>query len=185
MTEKLIILGNIKPMYSISTDGKVRNIKTGKYLKYGVTTAGYYTVGLQHNDNSRHIYYIHRLVAEMFLEKRDGDEQVNHIDKDRSNNNVSNLEWCTQIENLEHQFLCNNKTKKAEGISYWGKPSLGSDNGMSKINDEQCRFICSLLSQGYSRTEVVKLCDFPVSYTIVRFIHERKRWKHISKYYDW
>ena len=83
MEGKLIILGDIKPMYTISTDGKVKNIKTGKYLKYGVTTAGYYTVGLQHNDNSRHIYYIHKLVAEMFLEKHDYDEQINHKDKDR------------------------------------------------------------------------------------------------------
>lgn len=185
MEEKLIVLGDIKPMYTISTDGKVKNIKTGKYLKYGVTAAGYYTVGLQHNDNSRHIYYIHKLVAETFLDKCDYDEQVNHIDKDRSNNNVYNLEWCTQLENLEHQFSCVNETKKAQSKSYWGKISYGSENGMAKINEDQCKYICSLLSQGYSRSEVIKLCDFPVSYTIVRFIHERKRWKHISKKYDW
>ena len=185
MEEKLIILGDIKPMYTISTDGNVKNIKTGKYLKYGVTTAGYYTVGLQHNDNSRHIYYIHKLVAEMFLEKHDYDEQINHKDKDRSNNNINNLEWCTQLENLEHQFSCTNETKKAEITKHWGKISPGSENGMSKINDEQCHFICKLLSQGYTRPEVIRMCDFPVSYTIVRFIHERKRWKHISKNYDW
>lgn len=185
MEERIITYGDIKPIYMISSDGKIRNINTGKYLKYAVTHAGYYTVGLQHNDNSRKIYYIHFLVAEMFLEKQPDDDQINHIDKDRSNNNVNNLEWCTQLENLEHQFNNTNSTKRAKKTSHWGKTSPGSENGMAKINEEQCHFICKLLSEGYSRPEVVRMCDFPVSYTIVRFIHERKRWVHISQEYDW
>lgn len=183
--ERIINYGNIKQIYTIDEFGNIKNINTGKYLKYAVTAAGYYTVGLQHIDNSRKTYYIHILVAETFLNKPLNAEQVNHIDKNRSNNHVDNLEWCTQLENLEHQFNNTNTPILAKTNNTWGKVSRGSENGMSKINEEQCHFICNLLSKGYSRREVVNLCDFYVTYDIVRFIHERKRWKHISKEYNW
>lgn len=185
MTEKIIEYDNIKPIYSIDEYGNIKNINSDKYLKYAVTTAGYYTVGLQQKDNTRKIYYIHILVAEMFLNKPENSEQVNHIDKNRSNNHISNLEWCTQLENLDHQFKNNNKPILANKKESWGKVSRGSENGMSKINEEQCHFICELLSKGYSRKEVIEKCNFYVSYDIIRFIHERKRWKHISKNYNW
>lgn len=185
MREKIIEYENIKPIYIINENGEIRNINTGKYLKFAVTTAGYYTVGLQQKDNSRKTYYIHILVAEMFLCKQDNSEQVNHIDKNRSNNHVSNLEWCTQLENLEHQFTNKNQPILAKCENNWGKISRGSENGMSKINEEQCHFICKLLSEGYNRKQILNLCDFYVTYDIVRFIEQRKRWKHISKNYKW
>lgn len=185
MVEKLIIYDNIKPIYYIDENGNIKNKNTNKYLKYAITAAGYQTVGLQQNDNSRKIYYVHILVAEIFLFKPENAEQVNHIDKNRSNNNIHNLEWCTQLENLEHQFTNKNKPVIARANNNWGKISRGSENGMSKINEEQCHFICKLLSEGYSRQEVIDKCEFYISYDIIRFIHQRKRWKHISKDYIW
>lgn len=185
MEEKIIIYDNIKPIYSIDEYGNIKNINSGNYLKYAVTTAGYYTVGLQQKDNSRKTYYIHILVAEMFLPKSENSEQVNHKDKNRSNNHISNLEWCTQLENLEHQFANNQQPILAKTERSWGKISRGSENGMSKINEEQCRFICELLSKGFSRKQVLEICSFEVSYDIIRFIHKRKRWRHISKDYKW
>ena len=121
----------------------------------------------------------------MFLYKPINSEQVNHIDKNRSNNHVSNLEWCTQLEKLEHQFSNKNTPVLADCNNIWGKISRGSENGMSKINEEQCHYICKLLSEGYTRREVLNSCDFYVTYDIIRFIHDRKRWKHISKDYKW
>lgn len=100
MDERLIIYENIKPIYMIDEYGNIKNINTGKYLKYAVTTAGYYTVGLQQKDNSRKIYYIHILVAETFLTKPNDAEQVNHKDKNRSNNHISNLEWVYSTRKL-------------------------------------------------------------------------------------
>ena len=185
MVEKVIYYDNVKLIYTIDEYGNIKNINTGKYLKFAVTTAGYYTVGLQQKDNTRKIYYIHILVAEMFLDKPDYAEQVNHINKDRSNNHVSNLEWCSQLENIEHEFNDDNIPVLAKTTKNWGKVSKGSENGMSKINEEQCHYICKLLSEGYSRKEIVNKCDFYVSYDIVRFIHQRKRWRHVSDKYNW
>ena len=183
--KKIIEYKNIKPIYTIDTEGNIENIKTGKSLKYATTSDGYYTVGLQQNDNTRKIFYLHILLAETFLDKPENAEQVNHIDKNRVNNDLSNLEWCTQIQNLNHQQSCKCKPNLGKACKSWGKISRGSENGMSKINEEQCHFICKLLSEGYSRKDVVDMCDFYVTYDIVRFIHARKRWKHISKDYLW
>jgi hypothetical protein len=62
---------------------------------------GYKIVGLRSN-NKRCNKYVHRLVADHFLEKPLGKNFVNHIDYDKSNNSVSNLEWCTQQENTAY-----------------------------------------------------------------------------------
>ncbi|MBR6538078.1 MAG: HNH endonuclease [Lachnospiraceae bacterium] len=62
---------------------------------------GYLIISLS-KDGMRKKRYIHRLVAEAFINKPKGKKYVNHIDYNRKNNNVNNLEWCTQAENIEH-----------------------------------------------------------------------------------
>ena len=183
--EKIIKYDNIKEIYSIDLNGNIKNINSGKYLKPAITGAGYYTIGLQQNDNSRKIYYVHRLVAETFLVKNNNLDQVNHLDKNRRNNNIFNLEWCSQLDNIIHQNTNLNIPIIENYQKSWSKVSKGSENGMAKINEEQCHYICSLLEQGYTRTEVLDFCNLYVTYDIIRFIHTRKRWTHISKYYKW
>lgn len=89
------------PNYEVSNQGHVRNKRNGKVLKPQLNKKeGYYRVNL----NNKH-YYIHRLVADTFFE---GDHQkidVNHIDGNRLNNNISNLEWCTRKENIRHAYI--------------------------------------------------------------------------------
>lgn len=88
--------------YFISSNGQIKN-KYGKILKPWIRN-GYYTIGLMVN-KKRTNYYIHRLVAEYFLSNPDKQKNfVNHLDGDKLNNNVSNLEWCTRQENAQHAY---------------------------------------------------------------------------------
>lgn len=87
--------------YQISTDGQVRNNR-GRVLKPNSKSPRYHTVRLY--SGGRDCYedrLVHRLVAETFLDRGDGCE-VNHIDGDRYNNDVSNLEWVTHRDNMRH-----------------------------------------------------------------------------------
>lgn len=61
----------------------------------------YMVVSLRKNKQRKN-YYVHRLVADAFIEKIDGKNYINHKDHNRMNNKVDNLEWCTQKENTEY-----------------------------------------------------------------------------------
>ena len=87
--------------YKISSLGRVCNINTGRMLKL-TTKGGYMFTGLSANSEGK-TFPIHRLVALAFIENPENKPQVNHKDKNRSNNNVSNLEWSTALENNLHR----------------------------------------------------------------------------------
>lgn len=99
-------------IYSITEDGRVyshaRSIKgqgkhrSGKFLSLKTTTRGYLEVGLVNTDGKRKYFLVHRLVAATYLDKPEGRDYVNHKDNIRTNNNIDNLEWCTQLENIKH-----------------------------------------------------------------------------------
>ena len=91
-------------LYEIDVYGNVYSIQrtTTKGGKLKPQKAhGYYRVALTKNGKTK-CYFVHRLVAAAFLEKPKGKDFINHKDFDRGNNNVSNLEWVTQKENLDY-----------------------------------------------------------------------------------
>ena len=89
------------PRYSVSEWGEVFGLR-GK-LKPSSDKRGYMKVWLYNSEGKRFEKYIHRLVAECFV---DGDNSltVNHIDGDKNNNHKSNLEWLSNADNLRHSF---------------------------------------------------------------------------------
>lgn len=91
------------PNYMISTFGRVFNAKFKRFFKPAFNSTGYKIVSLCGNGKCL-TKTIHRLVAEAFIPFRDGAFDVNHIDGDRANNYVWNLEWCTQSENIQHAY---------------------------------------------------------------------------------
>ena len=96
-------------LYMVSNLGRVKRVgkscgaRVGRIMKPIESTNKYIQVCLSRNSRPR-IFRVHRLVAEAFLPKVDGKEYVNHIDGNRANNMVSNLEWCTASENAHHKY---------------------------------------------------------------------------------
>lgn len=98
--------------YEVSNTGKVRSIShwrkskansmawhKGKILKSHRNNSGYLRVGLQCNAKT-YIVLIHRLVAEAFIPNPNNLPEINHLDENKNNNNVSNLEWSTASHNI-------------------------------------------------------------------------------------
>ena len=91
--------------YSVSKDGTVMNNMSGVVLSQREATNGYMRVNLRKGDEPYEkpkTLAIHRLVAEAFIPVVPGKNYVNHIDGNKHNNDVSNLEWCTASENISH-----------------------------------------------------------------------------------
>ena len=86
--------------YSVSNKGRVRIDKTGKMRSLVLGTNGYYQVQLF--NPTRKLHSLHRLIAEAFIPNPNNYPCVNHIDEDKTNNSIENLEWCTYQHNLTH-----------------------------------------------------------------------------------
>ena len=96
----------LAPEYEISINGEVRNKKTGLILKDKIDRYGYKTIGLY--TNKRKIYpTIHRLIAIAFIPNPENKPQVNHIDGNKLNNSIDNLEWTTPRDNVTHAYKHN------------------------------------------------------------------------------
>lgn len=103
-------------LYQISDQGEVRRLlKDGKTRLLRPRSGTYYTVALSKNNRPK-TFNVHRLVAENFLEEQMYKREVNHIDGDKHNNKIENLEWVTPKENLVHAM---------EKLNHypWGKPA--------------------------------------------------------------
>ena len=87
--------------YEVSNLGKVRNIKSGKVLKPQLNRNGYLMHLLYENNKQKHLY-LHRIIAIAFIDNPEEKPCVNHIDENKLNNDLSNLEWCTVKENNIH-----------------------------------------------------------------------------------
>jgi hypothetical protein len=118
------------PDYTISKTGEIRKV-TGKrapmVMKFKTRKDGYYEVGLRNSEGKKHYITVHRLVALTYIPNESNLPQVNHIDENKLNNSVDNLEWCTASYNCNY----GNRNKN---ISESLKETL-KDKSCTKCND--------------------------------------------------
>lgn len=103
--------------YTIDEEGNVYNTQTRKYLRGSIGENGYKYYRLSQN-NSKKMFYAHRLVAEAFLPNPNNLPVVNHIDGNKMNNNVDNLEWISYADNARHAHQTNLISKAREREYY-------------------------------------------------------------------
>jgi hypothetical protein len=112
------------PNYEASIDGKIRNKRN-----LAIIEGGY---------NRRYLRAfkkdIHRIIAETWMPNPYNYPQVNHINGNKHDNRVSNLEWCTAAHNVKHSFI----TGLNKG------PKAGEDSNLSKLSDNQLKYIKSI-----------------------------------------
>lgn len=96
-------------LYKVSKLGDIYSCISKKILRKNMRNT-YYIIQLTKN-KKRKSFQIHRLVAEAFIPNLENKPFINHINYNRLDNRVENLEWCTQKENVNHS-ICNMKHRK-------------------------------------------------------------------------
>ena len=121
MNNQLEIYVNITGFsnYQVSNFGNVKNVKTGKILKPSQDGNGYLKVNLR-DDGETSNKKLHKLVANAFLENPEEKRCVDHIDRDKLNNRISNLRYATDSENGQNKSMQSNNTSGAIGVC-WSK----------------------------------------------------------------
>ena len=154
--------------YEVSSLGRVRRSTTGgntwpgRVLKPRSKTNGRLTVSLD-----GHEHYINRLVASAFIRPPVEREEANHVDGDRQNNRVTNLEWTTRLGNIRHAWEHGLKTG-----------NLGQRNGRTKLTAAAVTAIRRAYADGDA--SLARLgAEHGISAQSVYAIVKRKNWQHV------
>jgi len=129
---------NTNKKYEVSTYGRVRNKKTGFILKPRKRPDGYIDIDICGKKPK-----IHRLVAQAFIPNPDNKPEVNHIDENKQNNNINNLNWMTHIENINwgtaiSRMLSNQghiQDMKKRMVAVVGKDINGNEYFFESVNE--------------------------------------------------
>lgn len=165
--------------YEVSTKGNIRTIEriiilsTHQYLKKQkiltqfVDSRGYFHVKLYNGAGKSKSLTTHRIVALTFLDNPTKLIEVNHIDHNKHNNNLSNLEWITRSENIKHSYL------HRDPNTY-----KGSGNKNSKLIEEQ---VINIRKEYKNNKTTYKELAYKnnVGITLIGYIINNKVWNHV------
>lgn len=155
--------GRIKSLQRMVPHGNDYQVINERILKLKIIKTGYVHIAMNKN-GIRKTKAVHRLVARAFLSDWDKNLQVNHIDGDKTNNNVRNLEMCNSSENMKHAYRL--------GLE---KSMAGEKNVCAKLSNTQANEIRAL-----RMTSAITVNDLAIKYnvstTTIRRILNKKRY---------
>jgi hypothetical protein len=166
--------------------------KTSKLLVCRLDKDGYYTIGLI-NDNGRKWKKVHNLVLEAFIGPRPEGYLADHIDRDRTNNNVNNLRWVTLLESNINRDMTNCtgdnswtrrnpekllKGDKSPSRTHPESRPRGSNHWFTKLNEEKVKEIKSLIVLKFEPLESIA-ARFSTSQVVISSIKNNKTWCHV------
>lgn len=142
--------------YAISNMGNIRNLLNWKLIKQTPNNSGYLYVNIFSDlENRRRTYSVHRLVMETFcnldLNLKEILE-VNHIDGNKNNNNLTNLEWVTRKENTNHSIQMRLSGKQKRSLTY-------------KVTGQQIEDMLEFRKLGFKIREIAKVYGLSEEYT--------------------
>lgn len=165
-------------LYEVSSYGNLRSVDrdilcnggyykhfNGKTIKTKLNKYGYPSAGLWYKGKRTDVV-IHRLVAEAFIDNQNNYEQINHIDGNKTNNHVENLEWCDNNYNMKHA--------KENGLLAHQK---GEKHGGHKLTNEQVREIRRLRNEGWKYRQLAE--KFGVCDRTIGQICRNEYWTHL------
>jgi hypothetical protein len=153
--------------YTISEDGVILSNsgrflnKEDKSITHSLTDDGYEFIRLSLNYKIKK-HFVHRIIAQHFIPNPNGLEQVNHIDGNKRNNVISNLEWCSRQDNMKHAAL-NNLMQN------------GSDRPSSKLTEKQA---IEIKNSKLSGSELAKI--YGVSKNTALLIKRGLKWSYLK-----
>lgn len=174
MTEEWKDIEGFDGFYKISNFGRVKSVggsskRKEKIRSLSLTRDGYEKVRLVHNGKDRTMR-VHRLVAEAFIPNPDGKDTVNHIDGNKQNNVVSNLEWANRSEQMFHAYDLGLKTSR-----------MGSDNSNAKLTPEEVKEIRKLYVPYSREFGTVALANkYGVTDRVIGLIVKNKAYKNVK-----
>lgn len=153
--------------YEVSDQGRVRSSTT--ILRSRSMGAGYRGVTLY--EGGPYDRYVHRLVAFAFLGYGPDGAEINHKDGDKTNNALSNLEYCTHKQNIAHAWDA--KLLPQPPVA------LGSKHPRASISENDARNILTLYDRdGWKIAKIAEFMEIP-RHTVENVVY-RKCWKHIK-----
>jgi YesN/AraC family two-component response regulator len=163
----------LKYNYYLTEGGRVWSEYSQKFLKTKLDRYGYEKVSLMSTDEGRHLYSVHRLMLENYNPVDNMAElHVNHIDGVKTNNHISNLEWATPKENIQH--ACRLGLRRDQ---------RGTKNNMAKFTEEQVLgMIHLLLTTNLTQREIG--ARFGASGDYVSDLKCKRSWTHLTQDID-